>query len=240
MKSQAETLDALFQKYSAAKGWVTRFHVSDDESDAFRTELRGINLRGSRILEIGFGPGAFLAWAQAQGAHVVGVEIDPASIAAARERGIALLPPAFEGAAAANEAAFDVIAGFDVFEHFSFEQIQARLAACTTMLKPGGVLILRFPNAQSPFGQAPQHGDATHITALSGPKIKQMTHDLDIDIVRYTNAARPPGRGLVKRAARLVRYLAQDVVEGALNALYPPRTPLGPVVTIILQKRRNH
>lgn len=236
MTSEVDSAAGLFAAYSEHKGWTQRFHVSPDETDYFKVECRGIPLKGRQVLEIGFGPGTFLAWAEGQGANISGAEIDPASVAAAKERGIPLIPADFEHVAHTYAERYDLIAGFDVFEHFPQDRITARLEACGVMLKPQGILLLRFPNAQSPFGQAPQHGDATHIIALSGAKIAQLAYGLPFRTLRYGNSARPAGRGPVKWMARALRYLAQDLIEGVIAALYTPSTPLGPVVTLVMQK----
>ena len=58
-----------------------------------------------------------------------------------------------------HPARFDTVVAFDVFEHFALEEIEARLAALETMIRPGGHLLMRFPNGQSPFGLVLQHGD---------------------------------------------------------------------------------
>lgn len=236
MNTKQPVLSDLFSNYSEAKGWAGRFKPSADEIDAFRIEFCGMQLAGSRFLEIGFGPGSLLAWAISKGARVSGVEIDPASVTAAREFGIDLLPHNFQNIASEYENEFDIIAAFDVFEHFTLDDISSRLGAIETMLKTGGLLILRFPNSQSPFGQSPQHGDATHLTSLSAGKFKQLIHGSSLSIIRYNSAARPRGRTPLLWFARSIRYLGQDLVEAVLSGLYPPRVPLSPVVTLVLRR----
>ena len=62
---------------------------SIDERAFFAAELGGLGLetRGLKLLEIGFGPGAFLGWARDSGAIVVGVDIQSELVAAACSRG---------------------------------------------------------------------------------------------------------------------------------------------------------
>ena len=156
------------------KGWNELFAFSTEDAAYFAGETSGAKIEGADVLEIGFGSGSFLAWARSKGARVVGVDIIPELIEAAHKEGIALLPPEIEGIATANAGRFDTIVAFDVFEHFTLVEIVTRLKATETMLKPGGHLILRFPNAQSPFGLAPQSGDPTHKAALSRGVYQQL------------------------------------------------------------------
>ena len=70
----------------------------------------------ARLLEIGFGDGAFLTRAQALGYACAGLERDAAALARLDGSGIdarAGGPDAFAG------RSFDVIVAFDVFEHIA-------------------------------------------------------------------------------------------------------------------------
>jgi len=154
--SEIDPLNA-YTGYETWKGWGELFAFSPDDARAFAGETRGLLVAASEVLEIGFGSGAFLAWAQSRGARVTGIEIIPQLAEAARSRGIELLSPAFEDVAEENRERFDTIVAYDVFEHFSQNQIIVRLRAAAIMLKFGGKLLVRFPNAQSPFGLAPQN-----------------------------------------------------------------------------------
>jgi 2-polyprenyl-3-methyl-5-hydroxy-6-metoxy-1,4-benzoquinol methylase len=230
-------LAQLYTEYSALTDPRERFSPTSDEIEMFEKEFKNISLRGRALLEIGFGTGSLLAWAQQKGALICGCEVDPVSLDAAKVREIPTLPPDLASWAHQFHERYDVIAAFDVFEHFHLSELRQKLEACAIMLKPGGNLIARFPNAQSPFGQAPQHGDATHITPLSGAIIAQVSQGTGLRIVRYRNSARPSGRGFPKRVLRALRYFGQDAVELAIRSLYQPAPPMGPVVTIVAQKQ---
>jgi hypothetical protein len=221
--------------YETWKQWNRLFEPSADDIAVYQRELSGCRLAGGEVLEIGFGAGGFLAWAQSQGANVAGVEIIEPLVAAARERGIPLLPPAFEEVAAAHAGRFDTIVALDVFEHFTLAQIATRLNAAETMLAPGGHLVLRFPNAQSPFGLAPQHGDPTHLSALSSGVFEQLIQGTGFAVVRYGDAARPPGQGL-HRLIRLARASVRGLVGAILGFAYGQSIPWDPVVTLVLRK----
>jgi SAM-dependent methyltransferase len=229
----------LYDAYESWKGWSKPFAYSVEEAEYFAGECRGVDVAGAHVLEIGFGFGAFLAWARDQGARVAGAEINPVSLEAARASGIELLPSDFETVARDHAGRFDTIAAFDVFEHFTIEEAAARLSAVEIMLRPGGRLLLRFPNAQSPFGLAPQFGDPTHKSALSRGVFEQLAAASSLDVERYAPAFRTLGRGLFRRLGRRSRYLARDLVSGLFNAIYGASIPWDPVVALVLRKRER-
>ena len=104
-------------------------------------------------------------------------------------------------------------------------------------LKPGGHLILRFPNAQSPFGLAPQNGDPTHKTGLSRSAFEQLIQGTSFEIVRYAPSFRIGGGGLATRLVRRLRHTARDLIGGLLNAIYAQDIPWDPVVVLVLRKK---
>lgn len=234
----AETFDPHYQGYEAWKGWTAPFTYTEEEAEYFSGEMRGIPLAGKALLEIGFGSGSFLAWAKAGGATVTGTEINPVLLDAARGASVALVETPIEQAAGALRERFDVIVSFDVFEHFTLEEIDARLAAAEAMLRPGGHLVLRFPNGQSPFGLLPQNADVTHKTALSKDKIEQLCHGRSLDAVRYAGSYRVRGPMGGKRLARALRSLARDLIAAVLNRVYACDIPWDAVVVLVMQKRR--
>lgn len=234
--NNADLSTQLYASYDGWKGWVAPFLCDAESAAYFAAELDGRSLAGARLLEIGFGNGEFLAWAKAAGASVVGSEITPAAIAAAEAHGVELMPADFEADPAKWAGQFDIIAAFDVFEHLDPPTIIAKLRAIETMLRPGGWLLLRFPNGQSPFGLGPQHGDATHITALSRAKIEQYASGTALSVIRYGGVARPSSGGLAKRLLRKLRYLLRDIHMTSLNFLYATDIELEPVVTLVIAK----
>ena len=64
-----------YHGYAQWKQWHGDFAASDREARYFAAELAGLDFAGREVLEIGFGNGAFLAWAMTQGARVTGTEI---------------------------------------------------------------------------------------------------------------------------------------------------------------------
>lgn len=226
----------LYDAYSEWKGWEQPFVCPPDLAQYFAGELRGRSLQGTSVLEIGFGNGEFLGFARANGATIAGCEITSRSIEAAQTAGIPLLPADFETSAAQYAGQFDIIAAFDVFEHLDPPTIMAKLVAITGMLRPGGWLILRYPNGQSPFGLASQHGDATHIVALSRAKMDLYASATGLRTIAYGGVARTHGGSVAKKLVRKVRYVLRDAHMKALRFAYGIDAELEPVVVQILEK----
>ena len=126
---------------------------------------------------------------------------------------------------------------FDVFEHLTPETIIAKLAAIDRLLRPGGRLLLRYPNGQSPFGLAPQNADATHIVALSRAKIEQYADGTSLETIRYGGVARPIAPKIITRAARSVRYFLRDLHMAALRFIYAADVELEANVCQLMVKR---
>jgi 2-polyprenyl-3-methyl-5-hydroxy-6-metoxy-1,4-benzoquinol methylase len=224
-----------YEGYETWKGWSKPFTYTPEEAEYFAGETRGLAIAGSGVLEIGFGSGSFLAWARDRGARVAGVEIIPALIEAARKNDVELLAPDLP-AAEAQTARFDTILAFDVFEHFDLDDIRTCLARCAVMTASSGHLVLRFPNAQSPFGLAPQNGDPTHKSALSKSCFEQLIQGTPWRIVRYAPAFRTKGRGSARRLKRTLQYAVRDLISIALNLVYTQSIPWDPVVVLVLRR----
>ena len=70
--------------------------------------------------------GTFLAWAKHQGATVAGTEIDARMIAHACSKGFEAHPAPLD-ALTATQCRFDLIVAFDVFEHWSKDELIASI-----------------------------------------------------------------------------------------------------------------
>lgn len=101
---------------------------------------------GGRVLEVGFGNGAFLERARAAGWQVVGVDPDPVVVANARGRGLNVRQGGIE-AIADEQNAFDIITMSHVIEHV--HDPVATIEIAYQLLKPGGILWLETPNIMS-------------------------------------------------------------------------------------------
>lgn len=226
----------LYRRYKSWKGWDSPFKYTAEDAAYFLGECRMLRIKDSDVLEIGFGSGNFLAWARDRGARIYGSEINAVSLRAAKEASVAIIPADFEKVAVEQVDRFDTVIAFDVFEHFSLDEIIIRLKALETMLRSGGQLLMRFPNAQSPFGLAPQNGDPTHRTALSRSVFELLVQGTSFTIVHYAPSFRVLGGGLARSLARRLRYALRSAISGFFNFVYANDIPYDPVVVIVLRK----
>ena len=78
------------------------------------------------------------------------------------------------------------------------------------MLKPGGAIVLKMPNAGSPWGLQFQFGDLTHLTGYTPDSIRQMA-----TAVGLTCTSCHPhllGSRSRQRADRLIQWLLNRLV----------------------------
>ncbi len=100
--------------------------------------------RGRRLLDVGTGFGFFLAEMKKRGWDVTGVEISQKAMDYARDvSGLDIRPGPLEKATFPNDY-FNVVTGFYVIEHLPDPMNFFR--ECRRILKPGGLLLLRYPH----------------------------------------------------------------------------------------------
>ena len=229
-----------YANYTAWKQWEGAFAPSGKESRYFAAEFRAIPLRGSRVLEVGFGNGAFLAFAKAEGATVVGLEINADMCAAAREHGFEAFDISLTDLARRGER-YDIVAAFDVLEHWDTNELVDNFRAIHALLKDGGLFVSRFPNGQSPFGRVFQHGDFSHKSTLSTYKIEYLAGLTGFDIVRIDNARRVPSRpGPLASARHWWLARRRRWIERSIARLYGIRKlPLDPNLVAVLKKNES-
>jgi SAM-dependent methyltransferase len=101
---------------------------------------------GARLLDIGFGDGAFLELAALSGWQTAGVDPDPVVIESARQRGLNVRQGGVE--AFSDEAeGFDVITMSHVIEHVHDPELA--LTEAIRLLRPNGKLFLDTPNIEA-------------------------------------------------------------------------------------------
>jgi 2-polyprenyl-3-methyl-5-hydroxy-6-metoxy-1,4-benzoquinol methylase len=227
----------LYGGYARWKQWEGDFSASDRDARNFAAEFAGIELTGKRVLEIGFGNGSFLAWARARGAMIGGTEIEENMLARARDKGFETLPSEL-GSLAASGRRFDIVVAFDVFEHWDKPTLITNLKHLAAVLDAGGLLVARFPNGHSPFGRVYQHGDLTHLTALSKYSLEQLAVMTGFEVVRVDNAQRVPLRrdiwAVLKHHWRKRQRARIEVMLSRLYGL--ERLPLDPNLTAVMRK----
>ncbi len=115
---------------------------------------------GGRVIDVGCGEGGVLAILKFLGWRVLGIEPQPQGAATARQRGVEIVEKTLDEAGL-PEACADWIIVNHVLEHVP--DPAAFLGSLFRLLKPGGSLALRVPNASSLghrwFGRACYHLD---------------------------------------------------------------------------------
>ena len=100
--------------------------------------------RSGRLLDVGTGFGFFPAEMKKRGWETAGIEISQKAMDYARDvLGLTILPGPLEKAAFPDNH-FDAATAFYVIEHLSHPM--AFLRECHRILKPGGLLLLRYPH----------------------------------------------------------------------------------------------
>jgi trans-aconitate 2-methyltransferase len=124
----------------------------NDRHRAIVAWLRRFGLRpGDSVLELGCGVGTvtqLLAEELPRGS-VLGIDLSPHSIAKARERLAAYENVRFMAADVAAvdvEGEYDVVLLPDVIEHVPLEQHDALFGSVASWVKPGGFVLLHYPN----------------------------------------------------------------------------------------------
>lgn len=193
------------------KGWQKLFKTTALEAETFAAELSKVPLRDRRVLEIGFGAGAFMAWARQQGAQITGCELIEKLCAVGIEQGF---DARFGGvdSIAPQDAAFDLIVAFDVMEHVPSDHLPGFMRAVRQRLASDGLFLARMPNGASPWGLINQYGDLSHTTVLSPGRLQQLAEQTGFVLQSCRNAARvrPDGEGLLKWK---IRTIARDALH---------------------------
>jgi|TARA_B100001964_G_scaffold45735_1_gene50931 cyclopropane fatty-acyl-phospholipid synthase-like methyltransferase len=186
--------------------------------------------RGHRVLELGCGVGLFLAFIEAKGVRdFYGVEMD--------EKAMEFMPTSIRERVSTesfetffknyNGLSFDRIILLDVFEHFTYGEGVALLRKIVQILKPDGQIILRVPNAGSPWGLQYQFNDLTHKALYAPGNIRQLAMAADLNC----HACFTYTRGSV------VRRITNSLVERVFNTLLTDPPPIWSANFVAILKR---
>lgn len=165
-----------YEGYHEWKGWdKDQFGSYDKGEDIFyklevATLIPNSRENVSSIFEIGFGNGSFLGWAREKKYNLFGSEVQPELIGRALDMGITVK----DGIECMPDSSLSAVVAFDVFEHIPYTELVKICRSAFSALKPGGYLIARFPNGDSPFSLPIQNADATHVHALGSGIIREL------------------------------------------------------------------
>ena len=125
--------------------------TSAEPAEQLHRHLAAAGIRGGRFLDVGCATGQLIYHMARLGWQVTGIDVNPDAAAVARAHGLDVAEGALEKQPFAD-ASFDVIHMGDVLEHLPRPR-QALLTA-RRLLRPGGLLVLRMPNADCGFARA--------------------------------------------------------------------------------------
>ena len=178
-----------------------------------------------RVLEIGFGNGAFLAYATKRGWDVVGTELDPGLVSAATARGFSAFTVGDLSRFDSNS--FDFVVAFDVLEHIDRTALEQFVTDVGRVLVPGGRFLARFPNGDSPVGMPHQNGDLTHVTAIGRFAVLQLGYAAQLEVVSLSGMAAPlRANSLIRTTHRVITGPLKYLINLTKNVLYFPATPV--------------
>lgn len=189
--------DALASRWWDPNGeFRTLHHINPTRLDFVR---RHVNLAGARVADIGCGGGILSEALAADGARVTGIDLAGGLLEVARlhglESGLSVdyREMAVETLAAESPAQFDAVTCMELLEHVP--EPASVMAACATLLKPGGVALFSTLN-RTPKAYMLAILGAEYLTRL----VPRGTHDYAhfIRPSEFDGWARAAGLGLIE------------------------------------------
>lgn len=170
--------------------------------------------RDARILDAGCGAGDLLRMLRGRGyANVVGVDLSAEQVALAEQRGV----PGIERVDVRDHLRtrprqYDAIVALDLLEHFGRDELIELLEVIASGLKPGGHLVARTPNAESPFFGRLRYGDFTHGLAFTARSLEQVLRSTGFEDVRFL-----PVNPIAHGPVSALRAFAWQLIAAALK-----------------------
>ena len=181
--------------------------------------------RKAKWLDLPCGFGNFLYFLRQQGCrNISGYDLDPEQVRLAQM----LELPAVEGDAfdILNNPteSYDCIASIDFLEHLDRDSAINFLELCYERLRPGGVLFLRVPCADGPFGARDRFNDLTHEWSMTSNVLRAMLEMISFEGVEILDE-RPQPYNIRNRVRLVLFYIARFLANGFVMALglIPPR-----------------
>jgi 2-polyprenyl-3-methyl-5-hydroxy-6-metoxy-1,4-benzoquinol methylase len=167
----------------------------------------------ARILDVGCGRGGLVYWLSERGYHnAEGIDVSTEQVDTARRAGVTAVQQAdLRSHLGGHARCYDALILRDVVEHFTREQIIEILELCRAALRPGGVVIMQVPNAESPFFGRIRYGDFTHELAFTQASLAQLFNVIGFEDLRVY-PTEPVVRGL--------RSLGRNALWSMVKAFY--------------------
>ncbi len=166
--------DERYYRYRESK---RDFHV---ETELLYSLLQP--LPGSRILEVGCGGGALLAFLAEKGHDAVGLDILEEAVSLARQAApTCRVVRADAGVLPFEDASFDRLLSHHLVEHL--EDLPAALADWRRVLAPGGIMAACTPNRHYPSPHI--FDDPSHLHIYEGNELAEMVEKAGFEVQRW-------------------------------------------------------
>ncbi len=182
----------VYENYEESQGWSDKeFGAYTASEDGYlKKEMAGIIAAARansdfRVLDVGFGNGAFIGWCRANNIQCDGLEVNVAQIAKAREAGYT----AYSSFDEIKNGKYDAVVGFDVLEHIESTALVAFLRDARKVSCRPSTMLFRFPNGDNPFSLWMQNGDLTHRTFIGSGMIVQASIQAGLTVTKIGDPA---------------------------------------------------
>lgn len=174
------------------------------------------------LYEVACGPGIFLSWLREQGFEKArGSDNSEAQIRLAKQLGVPVEhADSVEELRRMRENSLDAVIAIDFIEHLPKNVLMEFFAETHRVLRPGGSLVLRAPNGDSPFVGKNLFNDITHVwayTTIATRALLQMAEFTQIQFadesLSLIEGARWIKKPMVKWAQALVRRAIRFVAK---------------------------
>jgi 2-polyprenyl-3-methyl-5-hydroxy-6-metoxy-1,4-benzoquinol methylase len=181
--------------------------------------------RGAAWLDVPCGSGNFLYFLRRVGyRRITGCDADPEQVRLARLLDLPAETADALTVLADDQRCWDAISALDFVEHLSRGDALRFLELCRARLSPGGVLILRTPCADGPFGAHDRYNDLTHQWAMTSNLAVAVMAMVGFERVAILDE-RPRPTGAVNAARWLISGVATAAAATLCHAVgvAPPR-----------------
>ena len=191
--------------YESWKNWhSSNFGIlSKNERAYFNAELKKVPPEfdaGSNVLEIGFGNGSFLKFCTEKSWNITGIEANKYLVDRANISGYHTYCK--DNLESFADDSYDLVVAFDVLEHIKKEDFCQFFIQVKRVLRNNGILLIRFPNGDSPLSMCIQNADLTHVHAIGSGKIYFISKKLNFSIIHFGGSAEP----LMGSSLKIIAY----------------------------------
>lgn len=211
----ANALDEFYSSYHAQY-----FKVSSETSEEALSNLNAadpfddvriqvisslLDIKKSRVLDVGCGKAQFLFLLKRLGADVVGIEINEDAVSFSKQLGIKSIHSgtieSFKG-----EKQFDLITLNDIIEH-PLNPLEL-LRKTIKLLNTDGLLLIWTPNGDRPDGDSEKvtlRVDLEHLQYLGAKTLKYLTQSLPLEIIHYETLGYPSFEAVTNKTPMITK-----------------------------------